>query len=244
MNIIFKGRLERWNEEKGFGFIRSEQAKGDVFIHISALKNMPRRPVVGDIIYYQVHVGDDGKTKAINARIEGVAVVKTKKSYSSKQKCNQNQWLSALVSLLLLIAVGFFFYNNITPYHTIGSNDLTERAASSDSHHDLILKDAFQRRTSNIQVEGEGIISKILPDDKDGDRHQKFIVLLNSGQTILIAHNIDLAGKIDSIQEGNRIAFNGEYEWNEKGGLVHWTHHDPNNNHAAGWIKHDGQIYQ
>lgn len=240
MNIIFKGRLERWNEDKGFGFIRPEQAKNDVFIHISALKNMPRRPVVGDIIYYQVHVGDDGKTKAINARIEGVAVAKTKQSYSSKQNNNQNQWLSALVSLLFFIAVGFFFYSNITQYRT----NSTERAANSDSHQDLILKDAFQRRTSNIQVEGEGIISKILSDDTDGDRHQKFIVALNSGQTILIAHNIDLAGKIDSIQEGNRIAFNGEYEWNEKGGLVHWTHHDPNNNHVAGWLKYEGQIYQ
>jgi cold shock CspA family protein len=244
MNTIFKGRLERWNEDKGFGFIRPEQAKGDIFIHISALKNMPRRPVVGDVIYYQLHVGDDGKTKAINARIEGVAVVKTKKSYSNKQKSNQNQRLSALVTLLFFIAVGFFFYSNITQYHPIGSVDSTERATSSDSHHDLILKDAFQRRTSNIQVEGEGIISKILPDDKDGDRHQKFIVALNSGQTILIAHNIDLAGRIDSIQEGDRIAFNGEYEWNEKGGVVHWTHRDPNGSHVTGWLKRDGHIYQ
>lgn len=244
MNIIFKGRLERWNEDKGFGFIRPEQAKGDLFIHISALKNMPRRPVVGDVIYYQLHVGDDGKTKAINARIEGVAVVKIKKSYSNKQKSNQNQRLSALVTLLFVIAVGYFLYSNVTQYRPFESNVSTQRATSSDSRHDLVLKDAFQRRTSNIQVEGEGIISKILPDDTDGGRHQKVIVELNSGQTILIAHNIDLAGRIDSIQEGDPIAFNGEYEWNEKGGLVHWTHHDPNGNHVAGWLKHDGQIYQ
>ena len=205
---------------------------------------MSRRPVVGDFIYYQLQVGDDGKTKAINARIEGVAVVKTKKSNSNKQKSNQNRRLSALVTLLFFIVVGYFLYSNVKQYRPFESHLSTQRATSSDSRHDLILKGAFQRRTSNIQVEGEGIISKILPDDTDGDRHQKFIVALNSGQTILIAHNIDLAGKIDSIQEGNRIAFNGEYEWNEKGGLVHWTHHDPNNNHVAGWLKYEGQIYQ
>jgi cold shock CspA family protein len=244
MSTIFKGRLERWNEDKGFGFIRPEHTKGDVFIHISALKNMPRRPVIGDVIYYQLHAGDDGKTRAINARIEGVSVLKTKKSYGNKQKNNQNQRLSVLVSLLLFIVIGFFFYSNITQYHTIGSNDSTERATSSDSHHDLILKDAFQRRTSNILVEGEGIISKILPDDTDGDRHQKFIVALNSGQTILIAHNTDLAERIDSIQEGDRIAFYGKYEWNEQGGVVHWTHSDPNGSHVSGWLKHDGQTYQ
>ena len=61
MNAVFKGRLERWYEGKGFGFIQPEQSKKDVFIHISALKNMPRRPVVGDVIYYQLHV--DGESQ-------------------------------------------------------------------------------------------------------------------------------------------------------------------------------------
>ena len=76
MDTLFKGRLERWNDDKGFGFILPEQVKDEVFIHISALKNMPRRPVVGDVIYYQLHVGNDGKTKAVNAKIEGIAVVR------------------------------------------------------------------------------------------------------------------------------------------------------------------------
>lgn len=244
MDTIFKGRLERWNDDKGFGFIRPEQGKDEVFIHISALKNMPRRPVVGDVIYYQLHVGNDGKTKAVNAKIEGIAVVRTKKSCSNKQKINQNRLVSTLLSLLFFIAIGYFLYINVTQYHPIKADGTIQHATSTDSRHDLILKDAFQRRTSNIQVEGEGKVSKILPDDKDGSRHQKIIVALNSGQTILIAHNIDLAGKIDPIRLGDFIAFNGEYEWTEKGGLVHWTHHDPNGHHVAGWIKHDGQTYQ
>ncbi|MDD2725297.1 MAG: DUF3465 domain-containing protein [Methylovulum sp.] len=244
MNDIISGKLKRWNDEKGFGFVQSENQKNDIFIHISAFKNMPRRPIVGDVIYYQIHVGDDGKTKAINARIEGVAFVKTKKSPRKMQNKKQNQWVIILFALVIFVALGSIFYSNLKLYvHTEPSNT-TELAASKNSSHDLILKNVFEHRTSNVQVEGEGIISKILPDDMEGDKHQKFIVRLNSGQTLLIAHNIDLAGRIDAVQEGDSIAFNGEYEWNAKGGVIHWTHHDPNGNHVQGWIKHNGQTYQ
>jgi cold shock CspA family protein len=241
MGSVFKGRLERWYEDKGFGFIEPEQSKKDVFIHISALKNMPRRPVVGDVIYYQLHVGGDGKIKAINARIEGIAVVKIKTPYRDNQKSKQNQWAFVLASILLVVAVGFFLYSSVTQRL---SSDSAERVTNSDNRHELILNDAFQRRISNFQIEGEGIVSKVLPDDTEGGRHQKFIVALNSGQSILIAHNISLAKRIDSLKEGDSVAFNGEYVWNAIGRVIHWTHRDHQGSHVAGWLKHKGQLYQ
>ena len=103
---------------------------------------------------------------------------------------------------------------------------------------------AFKNRTSNVQVEGAGVVSHILADDLTGSRHQRFIVRLKSGQTVLIAHNIDIAPRVDALQEGDAVRFYGEYVWNEKGGTIHWTHHDPQRRHAAGWIKHNGQTYQ
>ena len=39
-----KGKLVRWNDERGFGFIQSDELDKDLFIHISALKSMPRKP--------------------------------------------------------------------------------------------------------------------------------------------------------------------------------------------------------
>ena len=106
------------------------------------------------------------------------------------------------------------------------------------------IAEAYANQESGVLVSGEGTVSRILGDDSEGDRHQRFIVALNSGQTILVAHNIDLAPRIDSLQEGDTVAFRGEYEWNDKGGVVHWTHHDPQGQHEAGWLKHRGQTYQ
>ncbi len=103
---------------------------------------------------------------------------------------------------------------------------------------------AFERRQSDVQLRGHGEVIRILSDDNDGSRHQRFILGLDTGQTLLIAHNIDLAPRIGSLRVGDRIEFHGEYEWNSKGGVIHWTHHDPRGSHPDGWLKHDGRVYQ
>ena len=107
-----------------------------------------------------------------------------------------------------------------------------------------VLEDAFENRRSNLQVKGQGTVIRILADDLDGSRHQRFLIRLSSGQTLLISHNIDLAPRINQLQEGDLVMFYGEYEWNSQGGLIHWTHHDPKGSHVDGWLKHQGQIYQ
>jgi hypothetical protein len=109
---------------------------------------------------------------------------------------------------------------------------------------DSVLADAYAHRKSNIQVSGEGIVTRLLPDDNKGSRHQKFIIALASGQTLLVAHNIDTSSRIGSLGLGDRVQFSGVYEWNDKGGVIHWTHRDRAGFHAAGWLKHRGQTYQ
>jgi len=117
-------------------------------------------------------------------------------------------------------------------------------AETTSAVGDGILEMAYENRQSDVQVEDAGRVIKVLPDDNEGSRHQKFILELGSGQTILIAHNIDLAPRIPGLREGDSVAFYGEYEWNDKGGVVHWTHHDPQGRHADGWLKHQGELYQ
>lgn len=103
---------------------------------------------------------------------------------------------------------------------------------------------AFANRQSDVQVKGEGTVTRLLSDDQKGSRHQRFIVKLASGQTLLITHNIDIAPRINDLAAGDRVRFYGEYVWNEKGGTIHWTHRDPRGKHVAGWIEHNGQTYQ
>ncbi|TXX75016.1 DUF3465 domain-containing protein, partial [Vibrio cholerae] len=93
--------------------------------------------------------------------------------------------------------------------------------------NDAVLQQAYQSQQSDLQVQGLGQVVKVLPDDNDGSRHQKFILKLNSGQTLLVAHNIDLAPRIPNLKVGDSVEFYGEYEWNKKGGVLHWTHKDP-----------------
>lgn len=141
--------------------------------------------------------------------------------------------------LLIIVVAGLALYG----FHARYPNFITSLTAQGTAS-DQVIKSAYENRRSNVQVEGSGVVVKILPDDLQGSRHQKFILRLSSGQTILVSHNIDLAPRMDALREGDTVEFFGEYEWNPKGGVVHWTHHDPDGRHQAGWLKHKGAIYQ
>ena len=141
--------------------------------------------------------------------------------------------------LFLVIAAAVFTYAIVQEQGT-SLPGVSSRTQSTES----TLQDAYNNRQSGIQVRGEGVVTAILADDREGSRHQRFIVRLSSGQTLLLAHNIDLAPRINTLKAGDTVAFYGEYEWNEKGGVIHWTHRDPGGRHIAGWLKHDGKTYR
>ena len=101
----------------------------------------------------------------------------------------------------------------------------------------------FAAQRSNAEVELEGTASRVLSDDVEGARHQRFIVELASGHTVLISHNIDLAARVP-IQRGDSVRVRGVYEWNDRGGVVHWTHRDPQGRRRGGWIRHEGAEYR
>ena len=75
-------------------------------------------------------------------------------------------------------------------------------------------------------------------------KHQRFILRLENNQTLLIAHNIDLAPRVANIKKGDKVEFYGEYEYNKKGGVIHWTHKSSSTRHQHGWLKHNGNLYQ
>lgn len=137
--------------------------------------------------------------------------------------------------LLLIIALAVAAYVGFAHRDT---------PAGGPEQYTSTAQDQFGPEASNTQVQGVGVVERILADDNDGSRHQRFLIRLQSGQTLLVAHNIDLAPRVSGLREGDTVEFNGEYAWNQKGGVVHWTHRDPGNHHVAGWLRHNGQTFQ
>ena len=123
------------------------------------------------------------------------------------------------------------------------SPSLRAKGSTAKSTESEIAK-AYMQHLQDVQVMGEGEVVKVLADDNKGSKHQRFILRVPEGFTVLVAHNIDLAPRVANIAQGDKVSFYGEYVWNEKGGVIHWTHHDPRGRHVSGWLKHNGITYQ
>lgn len=142
------------------------------------------------------------------------------------KKSNNSSTLKRLIQgalfLLVVLFINYYPKNN------------------TNSTHDLV--DLYTERANDVWVQFDAKVIRLLADDNKGSRHQKFIVK-NKQHTVLVAHNIDLAPRVP-VQTGDNIVISGQYEWNERGGVVHWTHHDPQNRHNGGWIELNGKKFK
>ena len=116
-NNIQKGQLKRWDDARAFGFIKPEEGKNDVFIHISALKGMSRRPIIGDTIFFNIQIDNDGKQKAFNARIDGVTQVRSTASTRRNNQYKKGQVsFTIFISILFVAIVCFSTLTNRVPF--------------------------------------------------------------------------------------------------------------------------------
>ena len=155
----------------------------------------------------------------------------------------------AMLAVVLAVALAGYLGRETAPRPTApptersGPRDIdVERAPSALD--DSTLREAIAQRQRDVLVQGQGEVIKLLPDDHDGSRHQRILLRLPTGGTLLVAHNIDLAPRVAGLQRGDVLEFQGEYIWNDKGGVLHWTHHDPARRHPGGWLRHDGRTYE
>lgn len=128
-----------------------------------------------------------------------------------------------------------------TPTAPAEAPSVDRPAATADDA--ALVEQLFAQERSDEMVTLDGRVDRLLPDDDEGDKHQRFIVRLSTGRTVLVAHNIDLAPRVP-LREGEAVRLRGEYEWTERGGTVHWTHHDPGGYREGGWIEHGGRRYE
>jgi hypothetical protein len=143
--------------------------------------------------------------------------------------------MKKVVLFIIAMAGAYYAFNQPDSALEYNAPQISSRAPVAQS-------DAQWR--AGQQVSGSGTVERVLADDNDGSRHQRFILRLSSGRTLLVAHNIDLAPRVSSLSVGDTVSFYGEYEPNDRGGVIHWTHHDPQGRHVGGWLEHKGQRYQ
>jgi hypothetical protein len=148
--------------------------------------------------------------------------------------------LAAAVAVLAVLVVVQWIGGEELP----GRRALPDQAPAAGRPDDSRrIAELFAERRSGEMVEARGAVSRLLPDDRDGSRHQRFLLRLEAGSTLLVAHNIDLAPRVP-LEPGDVVRFRGQYEWNDRGGVVHWTHHDPDGRRAGGWLEHEGRRYR
>jgi cold shock CspA family protein len=156
-----KGLLKAWNDEKGFGFIKSDTIEHDTFIHISALKHMSRKPKVGDTIYFEVAKQPDGKSKAVNCRIEGVAALKVthkKSNHHRVAKSNfTDSFLGKVASISIIAVLGFVAVNKYNHYQSneqFNNNTPVITNADLASFDEQYPKIVIPKSTQNFTCDG------------------------------------------------------------------------------------------
>ncbi|MDR3089973.1 MAG: DUF3465 domain-containing protein [Desulfobulbaceae bacterium] len=143
--------------------------------------------------------------------------------------------------LLILLTLAFLAWRHEEePGDAIAPRQETDQALSCPG---VALADRQSAmRLHKTSVHGDGEVVKVLPDDEKGARHQRFLLRVAPHLVVLVAHNIDLAPRIDGLAAGDRLSFCGEYIWNDKGGVLHWTHGASGK--VGGWLRAGERVYR
>ncbi len=149
-----------------------------------------------------------------------------------------NKKVKLFIPILLMLFVVFNLNDNDSP------NQSNTIESPYDSNKEVLnqnktLEMLYKSKTSGVFVTFKAKVINILSDDNDGSRHQR-LILEHNNMTVLLAHNIDVADRVP-VKKNDTITVNGQYEWNDKGGVVHWTHKKDNN--PYGWVMYNNKKY-
>jgi len=169
-----------------------------------------------------------------------------KRHYPFKHHLKRKLRKITFMLIAAAIAGGINYYNK----NTSQSSTDTPLTVDQFSTYDPALKQSLQKiraaanqPDSQFWISLQGQVIKLFKDDRKGSQHQKFLIKIAPDITLLISHNIDLAPRVP-VRKGDQIQLRGQYEWNNRGGLVHWTHHDPKGKKKGGWIRLSNKEYR
>ena len=156
-------------------------------------------------------------------------------------------WRNISVIALFLLAAAWQYFSgsvgNSNPASQPANSSVTNSSAANSAKTLAQLRAAANDPDAKFWTTLQGTVIRNLKDDQEGDRHQKFLVQVAKDLTLLVSHNIDVASRVP-VREGDTVKIQGEYVWNNRGGVIHWTHRDPNGRQAVGWIEINGKHYE
>lgn len=93
-----KGKISRWQEDKGFGFIQPMLGGPQVFLHVSALQSKQRRPEIDEVVTYTRVTDAQGRFQAQDVMFAG-----EKQRVKAPKQAKHWQYGLATVFIILLI---------------------------------------------------------------------------------------------------------------------------------------------
>ena len=163
------GTLTKWNDDRGFGFIKPAEGTEEIFVHISAFPRDSGRPQVGQVITYETEIGDKGKLRAVSVLWPGGRKPLRNPSRGS-QKSETRRAPVAMVACLLVMAGCAFGYSQYSksvapipaanPSKTQASNESSLPARCDGRQHCSQMKSCaeakyFIKHCPNTKMDGD-----------------------------------------------------------------------------------------
>lgn len=117
--------------------------------------------------------------------------------------------------------------------------------ASPQTPDDAAVCAAYNAQRSGVEVVAAGKVTRLLGVAPGRTSpHEGFLMRLDSGCDVVVRVevNTDFTGEIP-LRTNEPVEVKGEYEYYSRGGVIHWTHHDPRGRHENGYVEADGRSY-
>ncbi len=117
------------------------------------------------------------------------------------------------------------------------------RVETTNASNDSALVNAVNSKRNVDFLEASGVtVIELLADDTQGLPHEKFIVRLSNGATVLCVFNLDMGQRIP-LKVGDIVDLGGQFKWTNVGALMHWLHADTQNRRPDGYVDLNGKRY-
>ena len=100
-----QGRIESWNDQRGFGFVIQNATEKKAFVHISAFADRRRRPVAGALVTYEEGKDERGRPKAVEVRYVDRAPARERKPASALGFILVGVFAVAVVAAVVFVSV-------------------------------------------------------------------------------------------------------------------------------------------